>query len=86
MKNSEMDFEEINQHILNADIAKFQPGGELHFNAASLANPGQVLQKVCGIYKVIRPILVVISNFPLIPGTWKAAIKTFISLMDTLCP
>ncbi len=87
MKTDEMSFEEINQHIANADLAKFQPGGESHFTTNAIsASPGQVLQKVCGIYKVVRPILVAISNFPLIPGNWRTAIKTFIALMDTLCP
>lgn len=87
MENKEMNFEQINQHLASFDAKKFQPGGELHFTAAAItANPGQVLQKICSLYKIIRPILVAISAFPLLPANWRAAIKTFITLLDTLCP
>ncbi len=50
------------------------------------AAPGNVLGNVCQIYHVIRPILQGILLIPFIPAAWKAAIKTFISLMDRLCP
>jgi len=87
MKSNEMSFEEINQHIANADIKEFEPGGKSHFTASMVATqPGSVLQKLCGAFKVIRPILMAISSFPLLPPSWRQAIKVFISLMDTLCP
>jgi hypothetical protein len=80
-------FEEIDQHIKSANLAQFEQGGASHFTAAAVAaNPADVLKRICAIYKVIRPILVVLSTFPFIPASWKAAIKTFMSLMDTLCP
>lgn len=80
-------FEEIDQHIKSANLAQFEHGGGGHFTAAAVAaNPSDVLKKICSIYRVIRPILVALSNLPLIPGSWKTALKTFISLMDTLCP
>ena len=81
-----MTFEQIDAHIKSANLSDFQPGGAKHFNAAAVASqPGTVMQKICAIYKVVRPILVVISNFPLIPAAWKAAVKTFIELMDSIC-
>jgi hypothetical protein len=83
----ELSFEEIDAHIKGADLSKFQPGGTHHFTAADVtANSTGVLQSLCGIYHVIRPILVVLSKLPLIPAAWKAAITTFISLADSLCP
>jgi len=80
-------FEEINQQIDSTDLTQFQEGGVHHFTAeAAAANPGNVLQKVCGIYNVIKPILKGISDFPLIPGKWRAAITAFMGLMNKLCP
>ena len=85
--DKQITFEEINDHINKADLNQFKEGGAKHFNAAGVAaNPGDVLQKVCGIYHVIRPILQGILLIPFIPGPWKEAIRTFMKLMDTLCP
>lgn len=83
----QLTFEEIDAHINAANLADFEAGGQKQFTAMDVnTNPGGVLQKVCGIYKVIRPILAAIVLIPLIPAGWKAAIKTFMGLMDTLCP
>jgi hypothetical protein len=87
MNNENLNFEEVNAHFEKADLVPFQKGGEKHFTAATAAdNPAGTLQRICSIYKVVRPFLVLISNLPLIPAKWKEAIKTFIGLMDTLCP
>lgn len=83
----ELTFEQINEHINEADLSRFESGGEMHFRGADVKKAsGEVLQKVCGIYHVVRPVLQGILLIPFIPAQWKAAVKTFISLMDTLCP
>lgn len=80
-------FEEIDRLINDLDLKAFEPGGPLHFTAAdAAADPGGVLQKICVIYGGIRPILGALANFPLLPKQWRAAIKVFIGLMDSLCP
>lgn len=80
-------FEAIDAHIKKADLNAFEPGGARHVTAAAVkAAPGDVLQQVCQIYHVIRPILQAILLIPFIPAAWKAAIRTFISVLDTLCP
>ena len=82
----EITFEQINDHINKADLSQYQKGAAKHFTAADInANAGGVLEKVCGIYHVVRPFLEGVLKFPL-PAKWKEAIKTFMSLMDTLCP
>ncbi len=82
----DMTFEEIDAHIKSVYLKDFQPGGSKHFTAADVkTSPDSVLQKICGIYRVLRPILNILSAFPLIPGAWKEAIKTFMSLMDSIC-
>ncbi|HKI02186.1 MAG TPA: hypothetical protein VKK31_09405 [Thermoanaerobaculia bacterium] len=83
----ELTFEAIDAHIKNADLAAFAPGGKHHVTSDMVAAaPGNVLGQVCQIYHVIRPILQGILLIPFIPAAWKTAIRTFMSLMDTLCP
>ncbi len=83
----ELTFEQIDAHIKSADLTKYQASGAQHFTAEDVkTNATGVLQSFCGIYHVVRPILVVISNFPLIPAAWRAAVTTFIGLGDSICP
>ena len=87
MPDNALTFEQIDAEIKKINLKDFETGGKHHFTAAAVANaPATVLQSICSIYKSIRGILVAIGNFPLLPGSWKTAIKTFISLMDNLCP
>jgi hypothetical protein len=79
-------FEDVDKHIQAADLSAFQSGGKHHLTKASAANPAAALPNVCAAYKVIKPILVLISGIPLIPQKWRDAIKAFIGVMDTLCP
>jgi len=80
-------FEDIDRHINSLKLADYQPGGARHFTAAALTgSPSDVLKSVCGIYRGIRPILVALQAFILIPPNWRSAIQVFMSLMDTLCP
>ncbi len=86
-EQDQLTFEQIDAHIKKANLKDFEPGGQHHFTAATVAaNPAGVVGQICKIYHVIRPILQGILLIPFIPAAWKAAIKTFISLMDALCP
>ena len=86
MSASNLTFEEVDKHIQQADLSAFQPGGKHHLSAAAAANPAAVLPNVCGAYQVIRPILALVANLPIIPKKWKDAIKAFMQVMDTICP
>ena len=44
------------------------------------------IPNVCGAYKVIRPILLLLLGTPFIPQKWKDAIKVFMGVLDALCP
>lgn len=80
-------FEEVNKHLENVDLSSYEKDGKNFFSPeAALRAPGEVLSKVCGIYKIARPILALVSALPLIPQKWKDVLKTFIGLMDSLCP
>lgn len=87
MQDNPLTFEEVNRHFESVDLSQFQEGGKNFFSPGAVSTaPGDVLQKVCAIYKVVRPFLALVSNLPLIPKKWKEAIKTFMGLMDGLCP
>lgn len=86
MSASNPTFEEVDKHIQQADLSVFQPGGKQHLSSAAAANPAAVLPNVCGAYQVIRPILALVANLPIIPKKWKDAIKAFMQVMDTICP
>lgn len=85
MSKTNPTFEEVNAHIEKADLKKLQAGSAALASAkgAKAANVGS---QVCAGYKVVRPILLLVSSLPLIPSKWKAAIKVFISIMDGFCP
>lgn len=80
-------FELIDAEVKKLDLSDYEEGGKNHFTASAVAaNPASVLRSICTIYNRIKGILSAIANFPLLPGSWRAAIKTFISLMNNLCP
>ncbi|MEO5929551.1 MAG: hypothetical protein ABIR47_06440 [Candidatus Kapaibacterium sp.] len=79
-------FEAIDKHINEADLSQFEAGGKHHVMAAIAANPAAALQNICGIYKVIKPILQGVLLIPFVPASWKKAIQLFIQTMDSICP
>lgn len=78
-------FEEVDEHIRNADLSVFQTA-EQNMRAVAAANPAAALPNVCNAYKVVKPILTLISNLPLIPSSWKNAVKGFLGVLNLLCP
>jgi hypothetical protein len=82
----EITFEEIDKQMNSVDLSQFDKGGELYFSADEAKRlPADVLKKICAIYKVVRPILIAIAHFKLIPKKWREAIKAFGRLLDSIC-
>lgn len=73
------DFDQINDHIEKTYV-------EFDEKSIAVLDKNNALSKLCGIYKVIRPILVAITKVIIIPKKWRNAIQTFISVMDIVCP
>jgi hypothetical protein len=91
MSEEILTFESVNKHFESVSLKKTLAETESFvksnsISAAAAPNPAVVLAQVCRIYKVVRPFLRLILNVPLIPAAWKTALRTFVSLMDTLCP
>lgn len=74
-------FEEVDKHIQSADLSAFQTT-----SAAAGSGAAAALPNVCQAYGVIRPVLVLVANLPIIPKKWKDAIKAFMGVLDSLCP
>lgn len=84
MADQRLSFEEIDRSIDEDALSGFErslSGAE----QAAFA-PSDIKEKVCPIYHMVRPILEILSNFPLIPEKFRRAVKVFISAMDVFCP
>lgn len=77
----QLSFEEVDRQIQALNLSE----EGLRGMQAAAATPAAVLPQVCQIYRAIRPILQGLLSLP-IPNSWKQAIRTFISLMDLICP
>lgn len=82
-----MKLAQVEEHFDALDLNTMAPGGDLHFTPADvLSKPAVVISKICGIYHKVRPFLSLASELFLIPAKWRAALKSYMSLMDQVCP
>lgn len=73
MSEKTLTFEDVNAHV------------EKHLPALK-ANATAAAPDLCSIYAIARPILVLASQTPLIPQTWRDGIKALIAALDVVCP
>lgn len=87
MATANLTFEKINAHVQKADLAAFEKGGALYFAPPKGAklSPAEIVDKLCPIYKIVKPILEGLLLIPFIPASWKAALGIFIKIMDKVC-
>ncbi|MGZ3766546.1 MAG: hypothetical protein ACXVB0_15515 [Mucilaginibacter sp.] len=69
-------FEDVNAHVEQHLTTE-----KLQALSAPAANPS-----LCSVYTIARPILVLISQFALIPQKWRDLVKVLISALDAICP
>ena len=81
-RERELTFEEVDAQIQDADLSAFENQNDAGIQALDLAAQ---LKKVCAVYKVVQPILSLVSSAPLIPSSWKKAVNTFNGVMSTIC-
>ena len=82
-----MTFEEIDKMISDFNLSDYQPGGKFsRAEGISAESATDIISKLCPIYKIIRPILNILSKLPILKTSWRDAINTFIGFMDTFCP
>lgn len=86
MARSAQTFEEVDRIVQKANLKQFRSGGAGHVTARAVAvSPGDVLTKLCAIWRIVGPIVRLIIKTPLIPKKWRDALETFANLMDTVC-
>ena len=78
----QLTFEAVDRHIAKVRLGK----GRRLSPAAIHADPAAAIGQICPIYKKVRPILELILRTPLLPKKWKDAIRTLMSILDSLCP
>jgi hypothetical protein len=81
-------FEEVDKIVNSADISALKAAAKrpARSSSKSVAPAAMAMPDICGIYKVVRPILLLVSGTPFIPKKWKDVIKTFIQTLDMICP
>ena len=89
--DEQLDFDAIDAHVKKALKSRAfrdsEPRGLMTSDAAAKAlDPAEVLNKVCAVYRGVRPILIGLAWIPFIPGSWKRAMAKFQSVLDGLCP
>ena len=86
MATQDLTFEAVDRHVERLNLADFRRGGRHYFtSSAAAAAPADVMPKVCGVYRAVRPILVLVAKTPILPKKWRDAINIFVSLMDGIC-
>ena len=74
MPEKTLTFEDVNAHV------------EKHLPAFKASATAAAAPDLCSIYAIARPILVLASQTPLIPQTWREGIKALIAALDVVCP
>lgn len=80
MSSNAPTFEEVDKHIQSADLSV------LRTSSAGGATAAAALPDICGAYAIVRPILELVSNVPILPKKWRDALKGFIQVVDSFCP
>ncbi len=79
-------FEEIEAHLDQSDVLSYQNEAALReFKTMVTANPAGALEKICKVYKGIKPILEAIVRIPLIPAKFRNALKALMAILNTIC-
>ena len=84
-------FEQVDNHVedvyvedlerIERDLVK----GSGKKNVVKIS-PEIAIEKICEVYKAVRPILMIVSTFPLLPARWKKIVLIFVRVLDSLCP
>lgn len=88
MADNASTYEEIEKHLDKYNLADFKKGGKHHPGASAQGATASAVSigSICPAYKMVRPILLAVVAFPLIPKKIKDAVKAFMSVLDVICP
>jgi hypothetical protein len=72
-ENTHTSFESIDRHIQSFDMTAFTAPGDARTSRAD---------RLSATYAVARPILLAVNAIPLIPATWRATLRIFVTTLD----
>lgn len=84
-----MSYEQIKAHLKQADLQQYEREEAGDFTAAApndMASLTEKLKRVCNVYQGIKPILQAVVNFPFLPAAIRNGLKTFMNVMNAICP
>jgi hypothetical protein len=71
--NTHTSFENIDRHIQSFDMTPFTAPGAVQMSRTD---------RLSATYAVARPILLAVTAISLIPATWRAALRIFVTTLD----
>ena len=84
MAKKTTDFDKINR-LINTRLPAVRKLATGVTAQTVFLDPGKAIPKLCEIYQLVRPILVALSAFPLIPAKWREAIKLLVQVLNQIC-
>lgn len=78
--------EQLNAHADTLDIDGLVSEHSLVTPEGAKANPDEIMAKVCGIYRKVRPFMDLVANLWFLPKKWRTPIQSFMMILDGLCP
>lgn len=82
-----MTIREVNRELQPIKPHEVVPGGQFYVSRTDLqTKPTTVIEKICAVYNRVKPVIVFVSEFWLVPKKWREALQQFNTLMSTLCP
>lgn len=81
-----MTLDQLNKHADTLDTDGMISEHSLVIPEGEVVVPDEILGKICGIYKKVRPFLELIANLFFLPKKWRTPILSFMLVLDGLCP
>lgn len=79
-------FDQLNKHADTLDTDGMVSEHSLMTTEGVALAPDEVMGKICGIYKKVRPFLELAANLFFLPKKWRTPILSFMLVLDGLCP
>lgn len=84
MANENITLEEVHKNFESANLDELETAAKSAGSLSADAAVG-IPPQVCSSYKLVRPFLKLVVQFP-VPASWKKGIELFMTFMDAICP
>lgn len=80
-----MSYEQIEQHLKSANLEQYDKPQAAGAGADAQQDLASQMQRVCGVFRAVKPILQGIGSIPFLPSNIKSAINTLVSVLSGVC-